>query len=1042
MRGQSRSLSILVLAAATLFAAAAAYGQTTTGTLSGTVTDQDGTAALPGAAVAAVHEPTGTRYSAVTRNDGRFSIPNVRVGGPYQVTVTMDGFQPQQAGGVNVGLGQDQSLTFRLSLETVSEELLVVAESSPLINPSKTGAASQVATEMIETLPSIGRGLEDFARTNPFFTVSSVNQGPDFVSIAGRNGRYNSISIDGAVNNDLFGLAETGTPGGQAGTTPISLDAIQELQLVLAPFDVRQGGFSGGGINAVTRSGGNAFDGSVFYYLRDEDMVGDGPAILGDFGEFKEEQYGFRIGGPIWRDKVFFFANAEVEEGTQPTGFSIDGSGGQAFADGILVDEANLFRQTLIDRYGFDPGGLGQVSRDNPSDKYFGRIDWNVSDAHSLTLRHNYVDAAADVNRPGREIYEFPSEVYDFQTETNSTVLQVNSAFGSLFNEFRVTNQTIKDRRAGKNGVRFPWIEIEDVDPSLAGVFQFQAGTEQFSTANALDQDIIELHDDITWLKGAHTITIGTHNEFFEFDNLFIQNAFGAYEFTNLADFVANRPARRYQFSFANPGQPLSAKFEVQQYGLYFGDLWAVKDNLTLNFGLRVDAPFFPDAPERNPLTETTFGFRTDEIPDGELLWQPRLGFNWDLSGNGSAQLRGGAGIFAGRTPYVWIANQYTNNGLAQTAITASNVLFNPDPDNQPSNIGSASRQDVNLIDPDFKFPTVLRYNLAYDHKLPWWNLVASAEAIYGDSRKEIDYANLNLRQTGTLAFDGRPRFGTVSSTFGGAFLIRNTDDGSSTNVAIKLERPYSNGIWGYVSYAWGESEAVNDGTSSRAVSNWQFNEAFDPNNAVAGTSDFEVEHRFNTSLSYRFNHASSYPTTVSLFYNLQSGRPYSSIFAADFSIPGGVNGDGFFSNDLFFVPADADDVRIIGGGTWEQLDAYIRADKGLDAHRGETVPINSSVSPWSHSLDLHLAQQIPIAGSDLELTFDLLNLGNLIDEDSGTLRFVNFSTVTVAELERIDPDGVPVISLRPVVTNPDLKYTTHNIRSRWQAKLGVRWSF
>lgn len=1034
--------------------AGVAVGQVTSGSLNGQVQDQEG-GALPGVTIQAVNESTATSYTVVTGPDGRFTIVNARLG-DYTVTASLEGFRTGETSGVTVRLGETTSLQFELQLETISEELLVVGESNPLISPERTGAASNVSTESIESLPTISRGFEDFARTNPFFVVSSQNENPNNVSIAGRNARYNNITIDGSVNNDLFGLADTGTPGGQAGTTPISLDAIQELQLVLADYDVRQGGFSSGSINAVTRSGTNQFKGSVFAYTRDQDYFGDGGDELGKIGEFSEDQYGFRVGGPVIQDKMFFFVNMDLEDRSTPTGFSIDGASGQQMrifdpAIGATRDvtaEGERFRDILTSQYGFDPGGLAQNSRKNPSDKYFARLDFNVGDSNTLTLRHNYVDAANDVNRPSSTFYEFPSETYAFTDKTNSTVAQLNSVLGSSsFNEARIAYQTIKDRRSGAGGVRFPHIQVANVIPNSGGVFE--AGTEQFSTANSLDQTNLEITNNFTMVRGNHTITLGTHNELFGFENLFIRDFFGSYVFQDL-DALEAGTARQFDHSFPNPGQPDRAKFDVNQIGLYAGDQWAARPNLTLTYGVRVDVPFFPDTPGRNPLTEELFGYRTDKIPDGEQLWQPRVGFNWDPKSDGTQQLRGGLGVFAGRTPYVWISNQYTNNGLVLQRIRQTgSVAFNPDPDNQPTEIPGASvfAQEINVIDPNFKFPTVLRFNLGYDRQLPWWDLVGTIEVVRSDSQKEIDYKDVNLVQTGETTLGGRPLYTRVSTDFTGAYLITNSSKGEATNVALKIEKPYRDGFSGFVSYAYGDSKSVNDGTSSQAVSNWRFNPAFDPNNAEESTSQFRVKHRFNASVSYQFNRETRWPTTASLFYNLQAGRPYSYLMASDFVTFGfgrSYNGDGFGDNDLLFVPATANDVEIVGGGTWEQLDAFINANKVLDKNRGGFVSRNADQAPWYHTLDLHLAQQIPVSRTSLEVTLDLQNLGNLFDSSSGLLKYVPFSTVTPVEIEGFTEDGRPRYSLRSVVTDPDNNsiYAIHNIESRWRAKLGLRWNF
>jgi hypothetical protein len=680
----------------------------TTGTISGQVKDSEGKT-LAGATVTAVHIPTGTRYVVVTRSDGRFTIPNARVGRPYTVTSTLEGYESQSEGGLSVALGQDTYIQLEMRLKEFTEAVTVVS-SSEFINPNKTGNASQVSERQIEELPTIKRGLEDFARTNPFVTITSQGEDPNSITVAGRNNRYNNIQIDGSVNNDLFGLADTGTPGGQADTTPISLDAIQELQLVVSAYDVRQGGFSGGSVNAITRSGSNDYKGSAFYYTRDDSYVGDGPEELGDFGTFSDDQYGFRVGGPIREDKAFFFINGEWSRRTEPTGWSIDGSGGQAFDNGNLTDAANEFRNLLVDKYGYNPGWLGQNTRDTNSDKYFGRLDFNLADNHQLTVRHNYVKASNVINRPNSSLYEFPSEAYAFNDKTNSSVAQLNSVISSnMFNEGRIAVQTIKDRRGGVT-TPFPHIEIRDVAPGK----DFQAGTEQFSTVNSLDQDILEITDDFTWLKGNHSFVFGTHNEIFKFDNAFIQNAFGSYVFDSLAAFKAGN-AFQYDLTVVPPGQPSSDKFKVNQLGLYAGDTWHAKSNLTFTYGLRVDVPYFPDKPGRNPITERLYGYRTDSIPDGNPLWSPRAGFNWDIKSDGKSQLRGGVGVFSGRTPYVWISNNYARTGIEQLFIRRfGSIPFNPDPFGQSADTTGASVGEFNLIDPNFKFPQVLRFDLAY----------------------------------------------------------------------------------------------------------------------------------------------------------------------------------------------------------------------------------------------------------------------------------------------------------------------------------------
>jgi Carboxypeptidase regulatory-like domain/TonB-dependent Receptor Plug Domain len=1033
MKSHLRTLLCLMAVLGILTAPAAFAQGVTTGAISGAVLDQQG-GALPGAQVEAVFGPTGTRYSAVAGDDGRYRFLNVRVGGPYTVTATMDGFRAQKAENVDVALGKETQLEFKLQLETVSETVVVVGESSALINSSRTGAASNVYQEAIETLPTVNRGIEDFARTNPLFNVSSANDQAGFITVAGRNSRYNNIQIDGAVNNDLFGLADSGTPGGQTESQPISLDAVQELQLVISPYDVRQGGFTGGGVNLITKGGSNDFKGSIYGFTRNEDWVGDGASDR-PFGAFEENQYGLTFGGPLKSDKVFFFLSGEVTDKETPSGFTSAGGSGDSFNSAV---EAARARDVLRNVYGYDPGGLEEFTRITEGDKIFARLDFNLNDRNNLVFRHNFVDAANDIGgpRPSRIDWVFPDRFYNITDETNSTVLQLNSVFGpNAFNEFRIGYQTIRDTRTGDT--RFPAINIQ-----LANGDDIFAGTENFSTQNALDQDILEITNDFTFVRGDHTITIGTHNELFKFDNLFIRDSFGTYLFRSVNDLAAGR-AFRYDYSFSLTGDPNeSANFKVNQLGLYAGDQWQINSNFNVVYGVRFDVPLFPDDPTANPVAEARFGFGTDETADGNLIWSPRIGFNWDITGAGKQQLRGGLGIFGGRTPYVWLSNQYGNTGVEfrrlSLQVSGNNFIpFVANPDAQPRSVGNAATNEINFIDPDFEYPNLWRLNLAYDTELPIWGLTATVEAIYSEVLNDIHYENLNFRQSAT-AFDGRPTFTRLDPTFSNVILLTNTSLGDTWNAYLKIEKPYSNGLYASVSYAYGNSRSVNDGTSSQAFSNWRFNNTSGgPSEEVLGVSVFDVRHRYNAVLSWKKEFFTNAATSVGLFYNLESGRPYATTFTRD------MNGD-LETNDLFYVPRSADEV-VIEGGTWEQLDAYIKADKGLEGARGTIVSRNASRAPWRHDIDLAIAQEIPFGGSRFkaELTFDILNVANLIDKEKGLKKYAPFNEISPIDFRGLQAGtNKPIYRLQSVVTNPDLKFTTDDLRSRWQGKIGIRLRF
>ena len=539
----------------------------TTGTLSGVVADQQG-AVLPGVTVTANHEPTGTKYEGISGGDGRYQLPNVRVGGPYTVTATLSGFRDKTESGVNVALGEDRTVDFKLSLASVSESVTVIG-AVPVIDTSRAGTAANISQEVIENLPTIQRSIFDFARTSSFVNASADAAGNDTsISIAGRNNRYNNMQIDGAVNNDVFGIPVAGVPGGQTGSQPISLDAIQEVQVVVAPYDVRQGGFSGGAVNAVTKSGTNAFSGTGYWVGRNESLIGKIPAIAttavpdppdSKIGAFKDQQGGFSLGGPILHNKAFFFGNLDLARKSTPVGFSADGSSGQTWggvnAAGVPAHLADIQQVVSISKslYGYDPGPLGEVTTPTDADKIFIRTDFNFSSRNQLTARINYVNSSRQLTTngvPATTAYAFPYDYYTAEEKVFSPVVQLNTTFAHAFNEFRFAYTRDRFGRNNPGLQLFPYVRVDFPDG-----LNVRLGTENSSHANKLNQDIIELTDDVTWIKGKHTITLGTHNELFHFWNLFIQNLYGQWEFFSIQNFQAGL-AQFYSHGFSNTADP------------------------------------------------------------------------------------------------------------------------------------------------------------------------------------------------------------------------------------------------------------------------------------------------------------------------------------------------------------------------------------------------------------------------------------------------------------------------------------------------------
>lgn len=1048
----------------------------TTAAITGVVVDQQGET-LPGANVVAVHEPTGTIYGTTTRTDGRFDLTNMQVGGPYTITASFVGFQDTRETDIQLQLGQRLTLTLQLSESTVLlEEIQVAAERNPILNSDRTGAATNVSTEQIERMPTIARSIQDFTRLTPQISGNSV---------AGRNNRYNNIQIDGAVLNDVFGLAASGTPGGQANTQPISLDAIAEFNVAIAPYDIRQNGFTGGLINAVTRRGTNTFEGSAYYFGRNESFVGDGPNER-PFGEFSESQYGFRLGGPIVRNKAFFFVNAELARRDAPIDVGLAGSNASVVFN-VPDSTVNRVIGVLQNRYGYDPGSFDIFTAQRNSDKFFARVDVNLSNQHRLTLRHNYVDAVDDNLTRNANTFFLSNTNYVFNSTQNQTVAQLNSTFGNrIANEFRLAYTRVRDHR-DTPGDPFPSISV-----TLAPGTVLTAGTEQFSIGNRLDQDLFELENNLTYFAGDHTITVGTHNELFKFENGFFRNLYGRYEFSSLDAFLAGTPSR-YEYSYSlvegNP-RPVAA-FDVIQTGLYVQDEWNATPRLKLTVGLRADLPIFLDEPLFNPNVELAFGRRTDEPPSGNILFSPRLGFNYSTLDQ-ATQVRGGLGIFSGRAPFVWLSNQFGNTGVdVARVLMTSNIpfTFTADIDNQPRpgvtpGLSPVSTAEVNLADTDFRLPQVFRTNLAVDRSLPF-GLVATLEGIYTKTLNEVFYQDINLgSQVSTDPIDGRPIYGTRStgsrggfsvtsnradheagvflddngnpvSRFTNAILLSNTNKGFQYSITGQIQKLPGDGLFGSLAYTYSRAKDLQAISSSQASSNWGFSlTPGNPNAYELTTSNYELRHRIIGALSYRFDFGrffgmSGLATTASLFYEGRSGAPYSIVYAGD------VNADTRNANDLIYVPADASEINLVRRNEainepapqsdYDALFAWLE-EYGLDEYRGKILERNVLFSPWSHQFDLRIAQEIPtIRGQRFELTLDILNVTNLLNKDWGTVKFVtNQSYNGLFTVQGVNAQNELEIELNRDVRegrNP-APYTVSDLASRWQLQLGVRYTF
>lgn len=682
----------------------------TSAAVQGVITKEGG-AGVEAANVWLINSATGVRTTTTSRANGRYNFENVPPGGPYTIEVRAIGLERATKSGILLTLGQRYIADFEMKSQVVTlEEITVVATTNPLINAGRTGAAQVISDTAIQRLPLLGRNFTSLLNTNP--QVATTGGGG--ITIAGQNNRFNNIQIDGGINNDVFGLAASGTPGGQAGAKPISLEALQEFQVLTAPFDVRRGNFSGGLVNAVTKSGTNRFSGSVFGYLQRQDLVGLDTAN-NRLANFSVKQYGFTFGGPIVKDRMHFFVSGDIQDRLSP----FTGNEATIPATGITVATAERVTSIIRTKYGFDPGTFDSPVIERPDNNLFGKLTYQVSSNHLAELSHNYVNAGDDNfnrgsrTRTDRDGWQLSNSGYRFESKTNSTRFKLTSSLGSSSNELLVSYQTVRDQRRVAN--RVPLLLVQG---DVAGNY-LAAGAEKFSQANSLDQNILEITDNFTFGVGNHQFTVGTHNEFFSFRNVFFPGSLGVWTFASADALDAGTP-NRYELSFGTTTRPEGpiADWSAVQIGGYLQDRWNVSDRVALTFGVRFDVPFH-DSPVANQAFATAFpGWRTDAFPSGNVAVAPRFGFNWDVWGSGQTVVRGGVGLFSGRPPYVWLSNAFTNTGQEQfTLVCTGNVVptFTLNIDNLPRTClnqppGTPPAQTINVFDQDFRSQQSLRY--------------------------------------------------------------------------------------------------------------------------------------------------------------------------------------------------------------------------------------------------------------------------------------------------------------------------------------------
>jgi hypothetical protein len=1055
-----------------LLLAAFAYGQgSTTSTITGKVYDSSNSEELIGANVFAVHIPSNTTYGASTDLEGNYRIPGMRVGGPYKITVSYTGYQEQVYEGIYLSLGQPYRLNVEVQEAAVELSAIEVVAKAGSAG-GNIGSSTIINSDDINRMPTLSRDLSDFTRLTP----QSKGTFGGGTSIAGANNRYNAIYIDGAVNNDVFGLAANGTNGGQTGIAPISIDAIEQIQVVVSPYDVTLGGFSGGGINAVTKSGTNNWEGSAYYFLQNESMAGSTNTSITDrtgneaekLDEFAQNLYGLSLGGPIVKDKVFFFFNGEIQQDETPVPFDFgtyEGNSSEA--------DLNNLRSRLISDYGYDPGQFGSKSDQLDGLRLFGKLDFNLSDQHKLTIRHQYTKAEQlNVNGSNDRSINFENNGIFFPSTTNSFAAELNSMFGTkASNSLIVGVTTVRDDRDPIGG-DFPTVRIADGDGNIF------FGSEAFSTANILDQNIVTITDNFKLYKGDHTLTFGTHNEFSNFNNLFIRENYGSYRFASVDAFLDGEASTRFQRSYSlvddlsGDASAAAATFNTMQLGFYVQDEWLVNDQLTLTGGVRLDIPVILDDPGIDPSFNTTTintisqfydleGAQGGAMPEGQLMISPRLGFQYTASQQ--TAIRGGLGIFTSRIPFVWPGGGFVNNGVTIGSVFVNGgTPFEADIQKQPvdPNFTVPSGQ-VDLFAADFKYPQVFRASLALDQTLPG-GIEATLEGIFTKTLNDVLYTNVNSDPT--VAFnltgspDDRPVYngGTLDPTYVAIYNGTNTSEGSTYNLSASLSKNFGFGLSAYMAYTYGDSRTLMEGTSSQNSSQWRGIFSVDGrNNPMLARSDFSIGSRLIAALGYDFSWdpQDMVKTSVSLFYNGQSGDPYSYVYANDDAENlNNEGGDTGRNRSLIWIPASQSEINLVdiaGGATaaeqWEALNTFIEQDDYLSENRGSYAERNGARTPFFSQFDVRLAQSFGVKTGTktnrLEVSLDIFNFANLIDPSAGAI-FSNPFDYRLINFEGFAADGTtPQFSF----TNDDLGDERFNISdrpSRWRMRLGLRYTF
>lgn len=1060
-------MRLVVSAIAFGLMSAVALAQDTSSSVTGRVLDAEG-APVAGAVVEILHTPSGTRKLVTTDENGRYSSRGLRVGGGFVVSVTKDGMDAAKQDDVELRLGEVGTVNLIMGgdADTLGEVVVTAARVSDVFDSTKMGAASNVTREQIEALPSINRSIEDYVRLDPRLVQVDKDRGG--ISAAGQNNRYNNITIDGVSSNDEFGLNDSGFP---SLGNPISIDAIEELNINVAGYDVSQSDSTGANINAVTKSGTNEFKGTVYGVYRNNSWVGDNEAGDSFKGFNDEKTYGFTLGGPILQDRLFFFLAYEEFERSAPAPIVnrrlVNGVSTQFVSDADLA--AIAARAQVL---GFSIGQSNLTALSTTDEKLIAKVDWNINEQHRASVRYGRTPGRTQRTPDISNSSVSTADHWYFDNVVNKNLT------GQLYSDW--TDSFSTEVSLSRNDYS-SMPENASFTPQVTvrvnnGVDQVVFGTERSRQSNILESNTTVGFLKGNYFLGDHTISFGTDYKKNDTFNLFLQDTNGTYSYSSIADFQAGR-INRYQYNFpatSTDRSSAAANFALKSYGLFAQDNWAVNDNLTLNYGVRYDTPRLNERPVFNQAALTAFGYDNSKTIDGNFVIQPRAGFNYTFDSDVKTQLRGGIGLFAGSSPSVWLSNSFSNTGLLSSGfnITSSanspiNFPFVFDPNNQPRPAGTPPTPNIDLVSQDFEQPSTWKGSLAFERELPWLGLVGSAEYILTQTKNNLFYENLNLGAPTGINPDGRLSYWSTTAvsgflnpgspgarnrqnqnrSFGNVLLLRNTSKGYSEVFTLAVSRPMIDNWSATLAYTFSDGEDSNPGTSSTSFSNWSNRLIIDPNDDVASRSNYIFRDRITGNMSIRHEFFAGAPTTFSAFYEGRSGRPFSYGFIGD------ANGDGA-TNDLFYIPKPGEAIfrgagNLPNGTTRIVNDAaveaaffnYINSVEYLRTHQGQNAERNAKVAPWLSQIDIRISQELPMVFKvQPQIYLDISNFGNLISKKYGHIDEASFPyTVNVARFAGIQ-DGKYVYQFLA----PPAGFIRKDVKgeSRWAAQVGVKFSF